>query len=1023
MKNLKIRITSILLILILLLSATTPVFAATTSAPTTYSKEYNSGTRDVVCTSLSGTSAASYYSGNYDYDNLSEKSSDALFTSLQSLMRTTHKKISSYDDCHYKADRTDCTNGSGNVSLIYSSYSASLSDWAGSQGNGWNREHVWPKSLAGDTTSGGGADLHHIRPSDAKINSTRNNNKYGNVTGGKVVTGTDKFNNVAGGYSGSGYFEPYDNVKGDVARICLYVYVRWNSNWDATDITDVFQSVDVLLEWCELDPVDTWEMGRNEVIEDIQGNRNVFIDYPEYAWLIFGREVPDDMATPSGEASGGTNPGGSTGGGTTEPDTPDIPDTPDNPDTPVDPETPVGDSSTLSFASKDHRTSFSTQQQIWEQNGIKFTNDKSASANAVADYDNPVRLYQGSSVTIETQKNIAKIEFTCNSSSYASVLKTSIGNAATVNGSVVTVTPSSLSKSFNISSLSAQVRLNSLTVYYESEPEPEPDPEPECEHNKTTTTTQPATCTAAGSTIVKCDDCGATLSTTPIAATGHLNTTESTTKATCDKTGSIIETCDDCGATVSSQTLPALEHDYVDDVCVRCGDIKESTASPADPANGGWYLVTDASKLKAGDKIILVSGTFVAGDISSQIMASVNGVSASNGYIATLPSGAVIFTLGGSTGAWTLSNDSGKQLGATAVRKLAWGNGTKTWSISISNSDGKATIQNASSDYGRFLYNVNSPRFTTYTSNTNASMLLPQIYKYVEAPAEPEEVIIHSASMTVGSTLAINYYVSGYNKDVEYYMIFTMNGVRSERIIGVEHDGYLVFTYTNIAPHFMGDNISAELYVNGDTSPCDTLENFSVKEYAARVWAAHSDNESLLDLVTDMLRYGAAAQLYNGYKTNDLVTNGFDLAGYGSDAIPDDEDNCRSIETHSNLSTSLNSFTAAGVRFDFDNKIFVQFQADDLSKVKIAVNGVEIQNLRDKLVESNGIYTLYTDGILAVEFDKVFTFDMYISDTLHQTVAYSVNSYAYAKANDTSAIGQLTMALYRYGLSAKAYLN
>ena len=48
-----------------------------------------------------------------------------------------------------------------------------------------------------------------------------------------------------------------------------------------------------------MDPVDTWEMGRNEVVYAIQGNRNVFIDYPELAWLVFDREVPEDAITPS----------------------------------------------------------------------------------------------------------------------------------------------------------------------------------------------------------------------------------------------------------------------------------------------------------------------------------------------------------------------------------------------------------------------------------------------------------------------------------------------------------------------------------------------------------------------------------------------------------------------------------------------------------------------------------------------------------------------------------------------------
>ena len=298
------RLTALLVLIAMIIVTVVPSFAV--GEPSKYSSSYNSGTRDVVCTSLDGTSADSYYK-NYDYDDLSELSASALFTKLQTLMRTTHTKTSSYDDCHYKADKTDCENGDGRVSLIYTSYSATMSQW-----NGWNREHVWPQSLGGNNTSGGGADLHHIRPSDAGVNSSRGNKKYGEVGSNATKKyGSNPANGVLGGTYNSTYFEPLDNVKGDVARICLYVYVRWNSSWGATDITKVFQSVDVLLEWCEMDPVDTWEMGRNEVVQAIQGNRNVFIDYPEYAWLIFGREVPESMTTPSGEAKNGSSNGGS----------------------------------------------------------------------------------------------------------------------------------------------------------------------------------------------------------------------------------------------------------------------------------------------------------------------------------------------------------------------------------------------------------------------------------------------------------------------------------------------------------------------------------------------------------------------------------------------------------------------------------------------------------------------------------------------------------------------------------------
>ena len=300
---------SLLLAFVLVFSSCLPIFAIDARAsaePTTYSKQYNSGYRDVVCTTLNGTSAASYYTGNYTYDNLDDLSSTELKAALTSLMTNTHSYKSTYDDCHYLAHRTDCVGGDGvTVSYIYSGYAGNQNLWAGSStGSGWNREHVWPKSLGGkdDKDRTGGADLHHIRPVDGTINSTRNNRLYNYVTNGNTATGGSYTNGVKGGTYNTDYFEPYDNVKGDVARICLYVMVRWGSDWGASNITNVFYSIDVLLEWCELDPVDTWEMGRNEVVQDIQGNRNVFIDYPELAWLIFDREIPDDMTTPSGEA-------------------------------------------------------------------------------------------------------------------------------------------------------------------------------------------------------------------------------------------------------------------------------------------------------------------------------------------------------------------------------------------------------------------------------------------------------------------------------------------------------------------------------------------------------------------------------------------------------------------------------------------------------------------------------------------------------------------------------------------------
>ena len=125
---------------------------------------------------------------------------------------------------------------------------------------------------------------------------------------------------------------------------------------------------------------------------------------------------------------------------------------------------------TLSFADKAQRTSYSTTEQVWEQNGITFTNNKSSSTTNVADYANPVRLYANSEIVIEFGRNMTEIQFTCSSSSYTTALKNSItvDASATINGNTVTAVLTNPSKSFTIARLGAQVRLNSLTVTYDN---------------------------------------------------------------------------------------------------------------------------------------------------------------------------------------------------------------------------------------------------------------------------------------------------------------------------------------------------------------------------------------------------------------------------------------------------------------------------------------------------------------------------------------------------------------------------
>ena len=122
---------------------------------------------------------------------------------------------------------------------------------------------------------------------------------------------------------------------------------------------------------------------------------------------------------------------------------------------------------TISFASTENRVTLTTEQQVWNQNGITVTNDKAASKSNVADYSNPARFYAGSNLTV-AYPGMTKIVVACNASKYVTPLQDSLGAVenitVTASGNDVTIVPTTAIDSLTFA-LTAQVRVNSITVY------------------------------------------------------------------------------------------------------------------------------------------------------------------------------------------------------------------------------------------------------------------------------------------------------------------------------------------------------------------------------------------------------------------------------------------------------------------------------------------------------------------------------------------------------------------------------
>ncbi|WP_339647031.1 Ig-like domain-containing protein [uncultured Salegentibacter sp.] len=213
------------------------------------------------------------------YDGLAiSQNEDLNYKVISDLTDKMHTTILSYGQRHdylYNADE-DLEN-EDNVILIYSGESRYWEEY--SSGNNsyspqtFNTEHVFPQSLLVSEIAR--TDLHHLRAADADVNELRSNNPYTEGSGDyKSVDDTAFF--------------PGDEWKGDVARMILYLNVRYNE-----DISKV-GNLELFLKWNREDPVSAFEIQRNNVIEGAQGNRNPFIDNPYLVTLIWGGDAAEN---------------------------------------------------------------------------------------------------------------------------------------------------------------------------------------------------------------------------------------------------------------------------------------------------------------------------------------------------------------------------------------------------------------------------------------------------------------------------------------------------------------------------------------------------------------------------------------------------------------------------------------------------------------------------------------------------------------------------------------------------------
>ena len=174
------------------------------------------------------------------------------------------------------------------------------------EGDCYNREHAFPKSWFGGKVEPMNSDAHHIFASDGYVNGKRSNWPFGEVSESVFVSRNGSklgFSSRASNYNGK-VFEPIDEFKGDFARAYFYMATRYQDvihRWEKNSMTSdavldgskdrVFEPwmLVTLIRWHKNDPVSLKERERNQAVYLFQGNRNPYVDHPEFVEQIWSK--------------------------------------------------------------------------------------------------------------------------------------------------------------------------------------------------------------------------------------------------------------------------------------------------------------------------------------------------------------------------------------------------------------------------------------------------------------------------------------------------------------------------------------------------------------------------------------------------------------------------------------------------------------------------------------------------------------------------------------------------------------
>lgn len=307
-------------------------------------------------------------------------------------------------------------------------------------------------------------------------------------------------------------------------------------------------------------------------------------------------------------------------------------------------------------------------------------------------------------------------------------------------------------------------------------------------------------------------------------------------------------------------------------------------------------------------------------------------------------------------------------------------------------------------------------------------------YKNKAAPEEKPALAIDKASISLESSITMNFKVpkSSLSSYDDFYMTFKCNGKEEKTTQYKQNGDYYVFSYKGINPQLMNDEVTAVLHAKkGNEEYTSPEKALSVKEYAYTLLDRYSSDEysKLRTLLVDLLNYGAMAQKYVGYKTDNLVNSELTAVqkGWGSNGA----EKFKNISdlNYKTISSPTAQWNTCGLVLNNSIMLRAKFSAKDVENktVEIAFRNTKFTYDKNDFVNNgDGTYYVYCNELFAHELSDKLLLTVYENGVpCSNTMLFSVESYAsviqQSSAYKGTALDDLTQTMMRYGKSAAAY--